>query len=105
MKFKERFQKAIDDSKMSQSELSRQTGISKSSINEWLKGKYEPKQDKIYLLSKALEVDPSWLMGVSNLFDVNERIMIVYNQLEPSRQKKVYNYANDQLIEQNQTQG
>lgn len=105
MKFKERFQKAIDDSKMSQSELSRQTGISKSSINEWLKGKYEPKQDKIYLLSKALEVDPSWLMGVSNLFDVNEHIMIVYNQLEPSRQKKVYNYANDQLIEQNQTQG
>ena len=104
MKFKERFQKAINDSGMSQSELSRRTGISKSSINEWLKGKYEPKQDKIYLLSKALEVDPAWLMGVSNLFDVNEHIMVIYNQLEPPRQEKVYNYANNQLIEQNQVQ-
>lgn len=104
MKFKERFQKVINDSEMSQAELSRQTGISKSSINEWLRGKYEPKQDKIYLLSKALEVDPAWLMGASDLFDMNKHIMSIYNQLEPSRQEKVYNYANNQLIEQNQAQ-
>lgn len=44
-------------------ELSRISGISKSSISEYLKGKYEAKQDGVYILSKALNVSEAWLMG------------------------------------------
>ena len=35
-------------------------------MSEYLSGLYEPKQDKIYLMAQALNVDPVWLMG----FDV-----------------------------------
>lgn len=43
--------------------LSEITGISRSSLSEYMNGKYEAKQNGIYLLSKALNVDEAWLMG------------------------------------------
>ncbi|MBR5199240.1 MAG: helix-turn-helix domain-containing protein [Bacteroidales bacterium] len=51
---------------MKQSELCEKTKISKSVLSEYISGVYEPKQDRILILSQALNVDPVWLMG----FDV-----------------------------------
>ena len=45
-------------------ELSERTGISKSSLSEYINGKYEAKQDGVYLLAKALNVNEAWLMGL-----------------------------------------
>lgn len=61
--FKDRFKVALEIRQKSQAEISRATGIDKSSLSLYLKGRYVPKQDKIYLISKALKVDPGWLMG------------------------------------------
>lgn len=61
-----RIRKALDMRNMKQSELCRKTKIATSAMSEYLRGLYEPKQDKIYLMSEALNVDPVWLMG----FDV-----------------------------------
>lgn len=61
--FKERLLQAMKLRNTNQSTLSKLTGIGKSSLSQYLSGVYNPKQDKIYLLSKALSVDPSWLMG------------------------------------------
>jgi transcriptional regulator with XRE-family HTH domain len=61
-----RIRKALDIRNMKQSELCRKTKIATSAMSEYLSGLYEPKQDKIYLMSEALNVDPVWLMG----FDV-----------------------------------
>lgn len=58
-----RINEALRRNEMSKAELSRRTGISPSSLSEYLSGKYEPKQDKIYLISRALNVDPVWLLG------------------------------------------
>lgn len=58
-----RINEALSRNEMSKAELSRRTGISPSSLSEYLSGKYEPKQDKIYLISRALNVDPVWLLG------------------------------------------
>lgn len=58
-----RINEALRHNEMSKAELSRRTGISPSSLSEYLSGKYEPKQDKIYLISRALNVDPVWLLG------------------------------------------
>jgi len=44
-------------------ELSEKTGISKSSLSEYLKGKYEAKQNGVFLLANALNVSEAWLMG------------------------------------------
>lgn len=46
-----------------QVDLVRQTGIDKGAVSNYLKGKYEPKQDAIYKLAKALDVSEMWLWG------------------------------------------
>ena len=60
--FRHRLKQAIDAKQISASELSRLSGVGKSDISYYLKGRYLPKQDKCYFLAKALNVDPGWLM-------------------------------------------
>lgn len=64
--FSLRLKKALEMRGVSQSELSKRTGINKSSISTYLKGEYKAKQDKVDLIARALDVSPAWLMG----FDV-----------------------------------
>ena len=64
--FAERLREALALRGISQTELHNRTQIGKSSIAEYLKGNYKPKQDKVDSMSHALSVDPAWLMG----FDV-----------------------------------
>ena len=61
--FSNRLNKAMVVRDIKASALSEKTGISKSSISEYLSGKYEAKQNGIYLLAKALNVSEAWLMG------------------------------------------
>jgi len=61
----ERLRKAMKASNMKAIELSRNTGINRSSISEYLSGSYEPKPDKIFKMAKALGVSPAFLMGVT----------------------------------------
>ena len=53
----------MDKKEISPAELSRLSGITPSSISDYLTGKYEPKQDKIDLIARALNISPAWLMG------------------------------------------
>lgn len=60
----ERIKKLLNEKSMTQADLARLSGIRNSSISDYLSGKYEPKQDKIALIAKALNVSAAWLMGV-----------------------------------------
>ena len=62
----QRISKALSIRGMKQSELCIRTKIPKSSLSLYLSGAYEPKQDRLYDIAQALDVDPAWLMG----FDV-----------------------------------
>ena len=65
-----RIQQALTIRNMKQSELSKLANVPKSSLSLYIKGVYEPKQDKIYAMAKVLNVSDTWLMG----YDVpNER--------------------------------
>ena len=101
MKFSTRLREVLKEKGINQTELSKMTGISKSVISEWLSDKYEPKQDKVYIVAEKLSVSPSWLFGVSNEKEVKSDLMSIYNELNPQRQIKVYNFAEKQLEEQN----
>ena len=68
-----RIKKILTEQNMSKADLSRLTGISNSSLSEYLNGKYEPKQDKIALIAKALHVSPAWLMGFDEEPNLNRR--------------------------------
>lgn len=61
--FQKRLQEAIKSSGLTQSEVSKRSGISRGSITDYLKGRYEAKQDKVYDLAKVLGVRSDWLMG------------------------------------------
>ncbi|WP_226911085.1 S24 family peptidase [Schleiferilactobacillus harbinensis] len=83
--------------------------MSKSHLSQYVNGKSQPDQNKLLLLANTLNVSEGWLMG----FDVPQErrtgipnhepspdIVPIYNQLHPARQEKVYNYADDQLKQQ-----
>lgn len=48
---------------MKQYELCKLANVPKSSLSLYLSGAYEPKQDRVYDIAKALNVNEAWLMG------------------------------------------
>ena len=58
-----RIAKAMAVRNIRQSDLAEMTKIPKSSLSLYLKGAYEPKDDRIYILAQALRVSEAWLMG------------------------------------------
>jgi len=48
---------------MKQADLCRLTGIPKSAMSQYCQGAFVPKQDRTYLIAKALHVSEAWLMG------------------------------------------
>ena len=54
---------------MKASDLSKKTGIDKGAISNYLKGKYIPKQDNLYQLSRVLCVSPAWLSGIDKIIN------------------------------------
>ena len=58
-----RIRTAMTNANKKQIDIVRETGIDKGALSSYLKGKYEPKQDVIYKLAKALNVSEMWLWG------------------------------------------
>ena len=71
--FRDRLKKAMEMNELTQSELSRKSGVSKPLISQYLKGAYEAKNDNLFYLAKALQVNPAWLMG--NDVDMDDNIV------------------------------
>lgn len=61
--FSVRLREALNLRNMTQAELSKESGISKSSISRYLSAAWEGKQDSVYALAKVLNVSEAWLMG------------------------------------------
>ena len=94
-----RIEKALSIRNMKQSQLSKLANVPKSSLSLYIKGAYEPKQDKIYAMAKSLNVSDMWLMGYdvpierdsispTNLDD-NEKEMLDLFRLIPKKQQQV----------------
>ena len=58
-----RIKSALKLREKKQIDLVRETGLDKGSISYYCSGKYEPKQDAIYKMAKALDVSEMWLWG------------------------------------------
>lgn len=84
--------------------------MSKSHLSQYVNGKSNPDQHKLYLLGKTLDVNEAWLMG----FDVSQKrvpdeqrlsldeksIVDIYDSLSSVRKSNVLVYAKKQLEEQ-----
>lgn len=62
--FAKRLRESLDQSHLSATDLSNATGIGKSDISNYTQGKYLPRQDRVFLMAKALGVDPVWLYAL-----------------------------------------
>lgn len=72
IQFINRLKSIMKERKITQTELAKHTGIRQSSISDWLNDRYEPKQDKVYIIAKALNVSPAWLLGYDENIPTNE---------------------------------
>lgn len=88
--FKDRFRQAISNSGLTQAEIARRSNIRKQMISDYLKGKYEPKHDRMNRLAKILKVDESWLMGFGDS----------KNNKEKASNKELLANLNDQRLDE-----
>lgn len=97
-----RIETALTIRKMKQADLCKLANVPKSSLSLYLRGAYEPKQDKIYKMANVLNVSDNWLMGYDvpmerevilplNYLDLteNEKMMLALFRQVPESQQKV----------------
>lgn len=90
-----RIKEAMMNRGMKQADLVRKTGISKSTISGYLTGRYIPRQNSIYLLAQALDVDIDWLMGfespmIESRSYYYEKSCVILRELDDEKLKKAY---------------
>lgn len=78
------------------SEIARQMGMAKSAISRYFNRTREFPLNRIEDISRILGLDSKYVLGFSD----NEDISTIYNQLEKPRQRRVYDFAEHQLEEQ-----
>lgn len=63
----QRLREAISEANMIPQELADRSGVSKSSISQYLNGSHKPSNLSSGRMAKVLGVDPVWLMGLSDI--------------------------------------
>lgn len=97
MNIGERIKQRRKELKISADVVGEKIGVSRSTVFRYESGDIEKLPIEILIpLSEVLKTTPAELMG----WEVND-INDIYNQLEPPRQQKVYNFAEHQLKQQN----
>ena len=92
------------------------TRLGRNDISQYVAGKSEPGQHKLYILGKALNVSEAWLMGFdvpmertpykaesvqnSSVSAQCKEIIEICNQLSPHNQRKVLAYSKNLLSTQ-----
>lgn len=93
--FSKRLQIAMDNAGITQAGLSRVTGINQGTLNHYLRGRYLAKQDRVYTLAEALNVSPSWLMGLDDTVeapDPDDGILVIYRSLSEAKKAEALRY-------------
>ncbi|WP_251898537.1 helix-turn-helix domain-containing protein [Lactiplantibacillus paraplantarum] len=86
---------------ISADQLAESIGVSRSTIFRYEKGDIEKMPIEVVAnVASSLHVSLIDLMGISN-DSISEKITEIVSKLNPDRQQNVYNYADNQLKEQN----
>lgn len=113
--FSDRLRIALKNKNISQAELARRTGIGRNSISDYINGKYEAKQDNIFLMANVLGVNEAWLMGMDapmsrenqesiilNEADTKQiELLSIFKKLDNNKKDDVLDFAKYKMHEQN----
>lgn len=69
----ERIQAALTIKGMRQADICKLANISKSSMSQYMSGYYEPKQDRVCAMARALNVNEAWLRGYDVPMDMDAK--------------------------------
>ena len=87
------------------SEFARKLDLPKSSISRYFNKSRQLPINKINLFSDVLGVSSEYLLGIQTIASdrnkTQNELLSVYNKLETKRQTKVYDFATEQVNEQN----
>jgi len=112
--FADRLKTAMQQANVTSAQLSKQTGIGRSSISQWLSSKYVAKHDKVTTLAQALAVNPDWLLGADPVVEptaspvtpvVADELTALWQQLDPVGQQKLLKKARKLVAKQTQSTG
>lgn len=95
--FSNELSKLMKDRDMSDEELGKRVGVNRTTVSRWRSGERSPKMEKLPEIAAVFNVDPRTFVGEVKTSSIEE----IYNQLIPERQKKIFNYAKNELEEQN----
>ncbi len=74
---KNRLKKALSIRNLKPVDLVEKTNIPKSAISQYMSGYAKPKQDRIYLIAKALDISEAWLLGYSVPMERNDPTYVI----------------------------
>lgn len=90
---KDRLNEALRMRGMTASDLSKKTGLNKSSVSRYLSGKSIPRSLAIGLIADALNVSPTWVLGYDVTIDGKEiRPQIELYKLTSENQTRLLAY-------------
>lgn len=78
---KDRISQALKERRKTPKQLSDLTGIPISSISQYMSGHVKPKQDRIYLICKALRINEAWLIGYDDV-PMDKEIAVLRNDMK-----------------------
>jgi len=87
-----RINEAIARKDISAVELSKRTGISQSDISNYRHARYLPKQANVFLLALALNVNPSWLWGLTDIENSDSDVEYLWNLLSNQDRLQALDY-------------
>ena len=106
---KHRLMELMEAFDITQSDISKRTGIQNSAISMYVNGTRVPRQDKIGAIADAYSVDPAWLMGydmpmrrrdASVTAEEHMEMLSKYSRLS-EKDKAIINSMIDSMLEKN----
>ncbi|EOH8810231.1 helix-turn-helix domain-containing protein [Enterococcus faecalis] len=106
IKFGEMLDFFRQEKNMTMEELGAYLGRNKSTVSRWISGERYPKIEEVEQIVSFFDTDIETLLFGANKIDTKNSILSLINetssQLSPPRQQKVYDFAENQLKEQEQ---
>nr|DAQ76789.1 MAG TPA: Repressor protein CI [Caudoviricetes sp.] len=95
----QRIKEALSNRGLKAIDLCKMTGISKSTMSQYLAGLYDPSQLKIELIARALKVNEAWLMGYDVPMEREKPITVTNDRLDPL-DKELMDFVEGLTVEQ-----
>lgn len=103
MLISEKIFELLEERGMSEASFAKKIGTSRSTVNSWKIRKQNPSSDKIMKICEVLEVSPEELLSEKDkpapqkkkkiLTEKEKELVTVYEDLSPSIQKRMLEYA------------